>query len=224
MSFKKIYPIFILLFIIMFLVIIKSEKTYSFLSTLDVEEIRMFIKDFGLKAPLIFILLQISQAVIAPIPGFLFTIAGGIIFGAFLGAVLSIIGSMIGAMICFLLAKKYGRPFINKIIKREDLGIVDDLFEKNGLLITTILRAIPVISFGLISYLISVTNINLKDYLIGTFIGLIPTIIFYTYFGFYILENPVISTIIGLILLTLFFLIPLTFPFLKRIKKKKAKS
>ena len=79
--------------------------------------------------------------------------------------------------------------------------------------------------FGLVSYLIGITDIDFKDYLIGTFIGLIPTTIFYTYFGFYILDNPVVSTSIGTILLILLFATPFIIYLAKKhVKKKKGKN
>ncbi len=229
---KHMYPLLIVLTIILIttsIFIVKSgdtlEGAYKFLSTLNVEDIRNFVSSFGVKAPLIFILLQISQAVIAPIPGFIFTIAGGLIFGALWGSILSIFGSMIGAVLCFLLAKKYGRPFVAKMLKKEDFGLIDDLFEEKGLIMTIVLRAIPVMSFGLASYLVSLTNIDLKDYMLGTFLGLIPTTIFYTYLGVYILDNPFFSMVIGLFLLAFLLIIPFTIPIMKRyIKNKKGKK
>jgi len=229
---KYFYPLLItviLVAITVSLIVIKSGDTikdvYMFFSTLKVEEIRSLVASFGIKAPIVFILLQISQAVIAPIPGFIFTIAGGLIFGALFGTILSILGSMIGAFLCFLLSKKYGRPFVEKMLKKEDFGAIDDLFQEKGVLMTAFLRAIPVMSFGLASYLVSITNIDIKDYMIGTFIGLIPTTIFYTYLGFYILKSPIISMVVGLLLLIFFLAMPFMIPIVRRyIKKKKGKK
>ncbi|MCD6576091.1 MAG: TVP38/TMEM64 family protein, partial [Nanoarchaeota archaeon] len=194
----KNLPIFVTIILVLITLAVISykmnnsfERAYDFLSTINVRDVQLFVSSFGITAPLVFLLLQIAQAVIAPIPGFIFTIAGGIIFNPFFGMFLSILGSMIGAALCFFLSKKYGRPFVVKFTKKGDLGYLDELFEKEGLLMTAIFRAIPVMSFGLASYLISITKIDFRDYMVGSFIGLIPTTIFYTYLGYYILENPI---------------------------------
>ncbi len=230
-NFKQIAPLLLILLIIGVTLAIVGpvvnnsfEGVYSFLSTIDVNSVRQFIYSFGIVAPLIFLILQVVQAVIAPIPGFVFTIAGGLIFHPLIGILLSIVGSMIGAAICFLISKKYGRPFIIKISKKEDLGYLDELFEENGALVTAIFRAIPVMSFGLASYLIALTKIDFKEYMWGTFIGLIPTTFFYTYLGYYLLDNPLLSAFVGLLLLAFFIAMPLIFPFIKGyIKRKKEK-
>ena len=198
---------------------------YKFFSTVNENEVRTFINSFGAEAPIVFLLIQIAQAVIAPLPGFVFTIAGGVAFGVVWGVILSIVGSLIGSIICFFLSKKWGRPFLEKILGIKDFGLIDDFFEDRGLLMTFILRAIPSMDFGFVSYLIGITEIDFKDYLLGTFLGLIPTTLFYTFFGYYILDNPFVSTLIGIILLILMFATPFLIYFAKKgIKNKKEKK
>jgi len=223
----KTYPLIILIIILSLVAYVfirmsgaTTKDIFDFLSTIDVDEVRAFVSSFSIYAPLVFVLLQISQAVIAPIPGFVFTIAGAILFGPLVGGIYTILGSMIGAVVCFLIARKYGRPFVEKITKHEGLESLDYFFEKRGFILTFLLRAVPVVSFGLMSYLFGVTSVRFKDYVLGTFLGLIPVTIFYTYVGYILLENPQISIIMGIVMLILFAVSPIYIPFIKHLAEK----
>jgi len=83
------------------------------------ERIRAWIEGFGIWAPVAFMVLQIAQVIIAPIPGNVTTIVGGVLFGFWVSVVISMVAIFIGSMICFWLAKKYGRPLVVKLVKEE---------------------------------------------------------------------------------------------------------
>jgi len=83
------------------------------------ERMRTWIEGYGFWAPVAFMLLQIAQVVIAPIPGNVTTIVGGVLFGFWVSVSISIVAIFIGSMICFWLAKAYGRPLVIKMVKEE---------------------------------------------------------------------------------------------------------
>ncbi len=83
------------------------------------EEIQAYVKGYGVWAPLAFLVLQIAQVIITPIPGNVTTIAGGLLFGFWPAFIISIIAVYIGSMVCFWLARKYGRPLVIKLVKEE---------------------------------------------------------------------------------------------------------
>jgi len=93
------------------------------------DEIRTFIEGFGIFGPLVFIFFQFLQVIIFFVPGAVFTIAGGYLFGTFVGTVYSIIGTMIGSILVFLVSRKYGRPFVEKIVHRKERQHFDSFFK-----------------------------------------------------------------------------------------------
>ncbi len=97
--------------------LIKSLGLIEFFSSR--EQIQAWIKGYGIWAPLAFLLLQVAQVVITPIPGNVTTIVGGVLFGFWKSVSISIVGIFIGSMICFWLAKAYGRPLVIKLVKEE---------------------------------------------------------------------------------------------------------
>src|SRR5665647_2680159 len=80
------------------------------------ESIQTFLLQFGVWTPLAFFILQLLQIIVAPIPGGTVGLVGGALFGTFWGFVISIAGTLIGSCIVFLLAKRFGRPFVLKFV------------------------------------------------------------------------------------------------------------
>lgn len=85
----------------------------------DIHSLRLYIENAAIFGPFIFILLQIIQVVVPIIPGGISTAAGVVIFGPFWGFVYNYVGICIGSVIVFLLARKYGKPFILSMISEK---------------------------------------------------------------------------------------------------------
>jgi len=83
------------------------------------ERIQEYVAGYGIWAPIAFLILQIFQVIIAPIPGNVTTIAGGVLFGFWVSCAISMVAIFIGSMICFWLAKTYGRPLVIKLVREE---------------------------------------------------------------------------------------------------------
>ena len=61
-------------------------------------QLKKIILSFGAYSPLVYILLQVAQVVVAPIPGGAIEFLGGYLFGANAGFVYSMIGLIIGSV------------------------------------------------------------------------------------------------------------------------------
>jgi uncharacterized membrane protein YdjX (TVP38/TMEM64 family) len=73
------------------------------------------LKQFGVLAPLAFIVLQIVQVVIPIMPGGVSCLVGVLMFGAWKGFLYNYIGICIGSVAAFLPARKYGMPLIRQL-------------------------------------------------------------------------------------------------------------
>jgi len=178
----------------------------SIFSKFEVSTVKDYVLSFGILAPVIFILLQILQTVVAPIPGSILVIVGGLIWGTVLGGLLSVIGVFMGAVICFSIARALGRPFVEKFIKRKDLEFADQFFKKYGFPAIIILRLIPFMAFDVISYGAGLSKMDMKKYATATLLGMIPSTFFYSYLGFSFGEsNQWIVIVLTVIVLIVFF-------------------
>jgi uncharacterized membrane protein YdjX (TVP38/TMEM64 family) len=80
-------------------------------------EARTLITTFGPLAPLVFVLLFALQILVAPLPGQFMGVMSGYLFGAFWGSVYSIIGLTVGAGLAMILARRFGRPLLNRFFE-----------------------------------------------------------------------------------------------------------
>src|SRR4030066_299109 len=78
-------------------------KLYDLLH--DRQQLKGFIRSFGAYSPLAYILLQIIQVVVAPIPGGAIEFLGGYLFGVKAGFIYSTIGLLFGSWAAFSLAR-----------------------------------------------------------------------------------------------------------------------
>ena len=96
--------------------LIYSYQTGIFSST---DQLSHMIRQAGIWAPFIFIVIQIVQCVIPIIPGGLSCVAGIILFGPFYGFIYNYIGILLGSLINFILARHYGKPLIETIVSKK---------------------------------------------------------------------------------------------------------
>src|SRR5262249_45026532 len=80
----------------------------------DQEALKEFIEDAGVYAPLVCIAMNFIQVVIFFIPGEVTQIVSGLAFGTVWGFIYSFIGLVLGSMFNFYIARRLGRPFVEK--------------------------------------------------------------------------------------------------------------
>jgi uncharacterized membrane protein YdjX (TVP38/TMEM64 family) len=114
---KIVISIALLLLVAVFIVayfILKANGWLDMFKSADA--IHDYIEGFGVKAPLVFMGLQILQVIISPIPGNLTTLAGGIMFGFAKGFWFSFIAIYIGSVLAFALARIFGKPLVVRLV------------------------------------------------------------------------------------------------------------
>lgn len=196
---------------------IKINQVMMIFSMANVDTIRDYILGFGVWAPVVSFMLMIFQSIVAPLPAFLITFANAGLFGWLWGAVLSWTSAMAGASLCFVLAKYFGRDFVEKLNSKGSLNQVDDFFSKHGKYAIVIARLLPFISFDIVSYAAGLTSMSFGSFFLATGLGQLPATLIYSYVG------GMLTGGIKLFIMGLFVLFALsTFVFmLKKIAKEK---
>ena len=131
---------------------------------LSQEKLRDFIEPFGIWAPVVLVLIQIVQVVLAPISHYVVGIVGGFLFGTWYGFILNLIGRAIGTLIAFYLGRKLGRKIIQKLVKSKTLEKYDKVFEK-GKIILFLIYVLPLFPDDEISYLAGFSSIKSKAFI-----------------------------------------------------------
>lgn len=143
-----------------------------------------YIRNLGLIAPIIFILLQITQVLIPIIPGSISSIVGVLVFGPIQGFIYNYIGLIIGSIISYYLSKRYGINLIRKIFKESTINkyLNKDKFTKLFL----IAIILPYFPDDLLCYIAGISNIKFKNFIIIILLGR-PISLLFTSIFMYIL-------------------------------------
>lgn len=151
----------------------KGPLTEFFSNT---DELRAWVEKQGVLGPLAFILLQFIQTVVAPIPGNVVGMLGGYLFGLW-GILWSLIGSALGFWAVFALSRHFGRPLVEKIVKKESLEKFDFVFDKRGPFILFMIFLIPGLPDDVVCYIAGLTEIPIRNLMAMVIIGRLPAVV-----------------------------------------------
>jgi uncharacterized membrane protein YdjX (TVP38/TMEM64 family) len=123
-------------------------------------------------------------ATVALIPGLILTIGAGAIFGLPRGLALASAGSVLGATAAFFVGRTLARDWIGKQIAAwPKFRALDQAIGARGFLIVLLTRLSPAFPFNLLNYAYGVTRVKARDYLIGSWLGMLPATALYVYAG-----------------------------------------
>ena len=126
----------------------------------------------------IFISLYIIFGIIA-LPASFHKYLAGVIYGFGPGIIIAWIGSMIGAIAPFFLGKKWMNPYARKTLENyPSLKGLEDEMTKRGVKVVALTRASLVIPYGVLNYAYGATKLKFKDFIIGNFAMIIPSIMY----------------------------------------------
>lgn len=131
------------------------------------EELRAYLMQFELFAPLLFMIIQISQVVFPIIPGGLTCVAGVICFGPVWGFIYNYISICIGSCINFLLVRTFGKPLIRALSSPKTYDKYIGWLDKGEHFETLFAIAIflPVAPDDFLCMLAGLTNMTLKKFI-----------------------------------------------------------
>jgi uncharacterized membrane protein YdjX (TVP38/TMEM64 family) len=140
----------------------------------DHHQLKAFISSFGPYSPLAYILLQIIQVIVAPIPGGAIEFLGGYLFGVKAGFFYSMIGLTLGSWVAFSLARVFEKLAVEKIISLTTRRRFDYLIEHEGVILSFLLFLIPGFPKDALCYILGLTPMHLGIFLTISTIGRVP--------------------------------------------------
>jgi uncharacterized membrane protein YdjX (TVP38/TMEM64 family) len=138
---------------------------------MDRQKLLAFIDSLGPAGFIGFILLQMMQVVAAPIPGEVTGFIGGYLYGPALGIVLSTVGLTLGSLAAFFLSRTFGRPFVEKFVKRETMEKYDYLLHHKGAFLVFLLFLIPGTPKDLLCYILGLGHLSTKEFFVISTVG-----------------------------------------------------
>ena len=161
-----------------------------------------FIQSFGISAPIIFILFQIFQVILAPFPGEATGFIGGYLFGAAAGFFYSTIGLTIGSWVNLLIGRYFGKRVVRRIISRPHLEKFDRVLKHQGVIIFFILFIIPGFPKDYLCLFLGLSSVSLKLLILIAGVGRLPGTLILSLQGDSLFDrNYVLTTVLLIICL-----------------------
>jgi uncharacterized membrane protein YdjX (TVP38/TMEM64 family) len=152
-----------------------TGAAWAFLSihrgALDPAVIRDAIENDPL-APAIFVGLQVVASLLF-VPRTILGIAAGLIFGFTWGSFWALIGAEAGAAAGFAVVRWLGAGRFN-LEDTPRLGPLIERAEQGGWQAVALLRLFPGLPHGVVNSALGLTRISWRDYLVGSFLGMLP--------------------------------------------------
>ena len=141
------------------------------------------LESLGAWGPVIFVLLYIVAAVLF-VPGSALTLGAGALFGVGLGSVLVSVGATLGATAAFLVGRYLARDWVaKKIAGHPAFAAIDRAVAAEGWKIVGLTRLSPAFPFTLLNYAFGLSRVSLRDYVLASWIGMMPGTVMYVYLG-----------------------------------------
>jgi uncharacterized membrane protein YdjX (TVP38/TMEM64 family)/rhodanese-related sulfurtransferase len=124
-----------------------------------------------------------ALATVAFVPGVIFSLAGGALFGPFWGTLWNLTGATVGAILAFLIARYIAADWVARkaggLLKR----LIDGI-DAEGWRFVAFVRLVPLFPFNLSNYVLGLTRIPLHHYVIATLVCMVPGAVAYTSLGY----------------------------------------
>ncbi|MBX9591953.1 MAG: VTT domain-containing protein [Hyphomonadaceae bacterium] len=149
---------------------------------LDPALIESAVRNLGLWAPAAHVVLFTLGTVVF-VPGALFGVAGGVLFGPVWGALFNLAGATLGATAAFLVARYVAADWVRQKAGARLERLIKGV-EAEGWRFVALTRLVPLIPFSLLNYALGLTRIPVVAYVLTSLVCMIPGTLAYTWLGY----------------------------------------
>ena len=149
--------------------------------SIDPASIETLIRDLGVWGPVGHVLI-FALATVFFLPGAIFGLAGGALFGPLWGTALNLAGATFGASASFLIARYVAAEWV----RRKAGGRLERLIagvEAEGWRFVAFTRLVPLFPFNFLNYALGLTQIPLTHYFLASLVCMAPATLAYTWLG-----------------------------------------
>jgi uncharacterized membrane protein YdjX (TVP38/TMEM64 family) len=172
----RLIGIALLAAVILVILVVLPVKSYLY-------EFLEHFRGMGPWAPLLVGAVYVLATVLL-IPGSLLTIGAGFVLGLVVGTITVSLASTVGASAAFLLGRTLARPWIQeKIDRHPKFRAIDEAIRRQGFKIVFLIRLSPLFPFEYLNYALGLTRISFREYVLASWIGMLPGTVMYVYLG-----------------------------------------
>lgn len=149
----------------------------------DPDRLGAFLAALGPYAPAAFVALQTAQVILAPLPGQVLGGVGGFLFGTLWGSLYSLLGVTLGSVAVFLLSRRYGRPYAERVVEPETLRRWDEFLGDAGLAGLFVLFLLPTFPDDVLCLVVGLSELRLRTLVVLVVFGRGPSFLAVAYAG-----------------------------------------
>jgi len=146
-------------------------------------QLQDWLQRAGNWAPLCYVLAYIVMTIVV-LPSTPLNIVGGAMFGAGWGLVWTSLGALLAAIVPFTFTRTVGREIVAQRLAGR-WQAMDAEVRHGGLFYMFAIRLVPVMPYGLVNFAAGLTAVSFKDYLLGTALGTVPSVLPFVLLGSY---------------------------------------
>ena len=154
----------------------------------DQEAVSEYLKSYGVWGPLVLAAAQLIQVLVAFIPGHVFLVAAGYVYGFWPALILNMVCIVAASQLGFALARWMGRPLVERLVDKDILDRWYRIGEKQGFLFFSIAFVLPAFPTDAMNYVGGLSGISGVKFLAASILGRLPSAIMLTMIGAYGLE------------------------------------
>jgi uncharacterized membrane protein YdjX (TVP38/TMEM64 family) len=130
-----------------------------------------------------FVAIYVAACVLM-IPGSLLTLGAGAVYGLVRGTAIVSLASTLGATTAFLAGRHLAREWVaRRVAGNPRFAAIDAAVGREGWKIVGLTRLSPAFPFNLLNYAYGLTGVRLRDYVLASWIGMLPGTVMYVYLG-----------------------------------------
>jgi len=174
-------------FVVLFICLIAVAGALSLIFYFDLDkrliELLQWLNDQGWQTSLLYILI-VAAAIVLLLPGVIFTMGAGFVFGVIKGTILVVAGTVLGATIAFLIARYlFGERPSRWVMSHIKPATIGEVIRREGWQMIMLTRLVPLFPFKLSNYFFGLTPVRLRDFILGNTLGVIPLTLHNVYVG-----------------------------------------
>jgi len=150
---------------------------------LEPRRLQGLVHSLGPAGPLAIILLQMAQVLLAPIPGQVVGLASGYLFGPWLGTLYSMAGLLLGTLVAVWIARRWGRPVIERLVDTGTLARIDRLSKNLGVPLLFLVFLLPFLPDDAILLVAGLADIPVASIVLAALFGRLPGVLVSTWLG-----------------------------------------
>jgi len=157
------------------------QQLISFLS--NREEVVAFESKLGIWGPLFIGGSIVLQILVAVIPGHPLMFASGLLYGLLNGFILSWVFVVIATQTAFLIARRGGRPIVNRLVGTEQASKWERFSRLDNIGFYILTFNLPMFPSDVMGYVAGLSQISPKRFLIANIVGRAPVPFLLAFFG-----------------------------------------